>query len=585
MNTKDQIRESISIHEVASLYVDLKPAGKYFKALCPFHTEKTPSFFIMPDKNTYTCYGCKRFGDIFSLIQEMEHLSFPEAMNFLIEKFNLPVQNKGKKGPKPDEFLEINEIALHFYRDCLANHPEGKTAGKYLQSRAISRETSDRFQIGYALREWSGLLDHLRKKKANVDKAVELGLLVRSETGSIYDRFRGRIIFPILSESSKVIAFGGRTMTDDSAKYLNSPDTPVYKKGNHLYGFHLAKEAIRERKAAVLVEGYLDMISLYQAGMTHAVASLGTSLTDKQVYLLRRFADVIYIFYDSDAAGQLATQRALEKLFEQNVVPRIVLTPEAKDPDEFIRRHGPEAAKALPEKAENGFRYLLECACAEFDVEVPEKKRLAVDKVLTAVEKFSDDLIREEYLRATADFFRVDPVLLKMRLGKAVDSSTGDDSRLELSTDEWEFLRLILAFPELIDQVRDFFTAELLSVLRSRNILRLLFECYGRHGEIRDQEIAHQLGESERAVYHQLFLERDETRKNAGAAAERISACIVNFQNKKLNKKKLRDINQEIRVAEKDGDSQRVHRLLAAKNQFIQAVNRNGNEKRTEKDS
>jgi DNA primase len=263
MDAKEQIKRSVSITEVVSLYVDLKPAGKYLKALCPFHTEKTPSFFVMPDKDSFSCYGCNKFGDIFTFIQEIENLNFPEAMNFLIDKFNIPVERDNTaKGFKKDVYAKINQMAMKYFRDNLLDSPEGKKALEYLAKRGISRDTTELFSLGYAQNQWDGLYGYLRKHSGDIGKAIELGLLIKSDNHRIYDRFRGRIIFPIFPESDPhtPIAFGGRTIFDDPGKYLNSPDTPLYKKSKHLYGFHLAKKSIRDTKYAVLVEGYFPSI-------------------------------------------------------------------------------------------------------------------------------------------------------------------------------------------------------------------------------------------------------------------------------------------------------------------------------------
>ncbi|MDQ1355307.1 MAG: primase, partial [Acidobacteriota bacterium] len=263
MDVRDQIKSRLSITEVAGLYVDLKPAGKNLKALCPFHTEKTPSFFVMPDKNTFTCFGCNKFGDIFTLVQEMEHMSFPEAMNFLTEKFNIPVDKTNRQKSIPtDVYTSINEIALKYFKDNLSDSPESKQAVNYLRQRGITDDTIRLFSLGYAENKWDGLSNHLRQQSCDMAKAVELGLVIRNpQKNSVYDRFRGRIIFPIYSESGALIAFGGRTIFDDPSKYLNSPDTPLYKKSNHLYGFNRAKDMIREKKSVILVEGYFDMVS------------------------------------------------------------------------------------------------------------------------------------------------------------------------------------------------------------------------------------------------------------------------------------------------------------------------------------
>ncbi len=410
MDVSEQIKSRLSIIEVAGLYVDLKPAGKNLKALCPFHTEKTPSFYVMPDKNSFSCYGCHKFGDIFTLVQEMENLNFPGAMNFLIEKFNIPVTRTGRQKNMPtDVYAGVMEIALKYFKDNFNGSPEGKQALNYLRQRNITPETMHTFSLGYAENKWDGLTNHLRRRDCDLEKAVELGLLIRHTTkNSLYDRFRGRIIFPIFSESGALIAFGGRTIFDDPSKYLNSPDTPLYKKSNHLYGFNQAKEFIREKKSAVLVEGYFDMVSLYQNGVKNAVASLGTALTEQQIYLLKRFSESIFIYYDSDKAGIEATMRAIEKMFEQNINPRIIAVSDAKDPDELIRQKGLKAFVQFQAQANDGFKFLLAKFAQDYDLKIPERKNQAIERLMTFIEKFNEPIIQDEYIRAAADFFQVD---------------------------------------------------------------------------------------------------------------------------------------------------------------------------------
>ncbi|MEN8223545.1 MAG: DNA primase, partial [Acidobacteriota bacterium] len=344
MEIKDQIKRSVSITDVVQSYgLDLKPAGKNYKALCPFHTEKTPSFFVKPESDSFACYGCNKFGDIFTFVQNIENVGFVEAMNLLIERFNIPVEKKkGFNYSKEKKYSLINETALKYFSDNLSGAGEGQRAMKYLKDRSISQETIKDFSLGYSLNKWDGLLTFLKNESLDLDMCVELGLLVRNNKGELYDRFRGRIIFPIFSESGNSIGFGGRTISDDKVKYLNSPETPLFNKGKNLYGFSMTRQYMREKKYSILVEGYFDVISLYQHGIKNVSASLGTALTPGQIHLLRRASDEIFIGYDSDNAGVEATVRGIERMFEQNLNPRIISFRGEKDPDDFIRKHGRE---------------------------------------------------------------------------------------------------------------------------------------------------------------------------------------------------------------------------------------------------
>jgi DNA primase len=581
MDVKEQIKRSVSITDVVSMYANLKPAGKYLKALCPFHTEKTPSFFVMPDKDTFACYGCNKFGDIFAFVQEMENLSFPDAMNFLIDKFNIPIErDRGAPSFKKDVYVKINEVALKYFMDNLMRGTdEGKQARDYLEQRGIQPGTVELFSLGYAENKWDGLYDHLRTQSCDIEKAIQLGLLIKSDTNRIYDRFRGRIIFPIFSESGTLIAFGGRTIFDEPGKYLNSPDTPLYKKSKHLYGFHLSKKTIREKKYVVLVEGYFDMISLYQHGVENTAASLGTALTENQVHLLRRFSDSIYIFYDSDQAGIDAAVRGIEKMFEQNINPGIIILHDAKDPDEFIREKGLEAFHQLIARAVDGFRFLIRHISGKYDLEIPERKNDALRDMMNFVDKIGEPIIRNEYIRMTADFFKVDEDLLKLKSrsnGSRSMVSGGPDSgmaqRLNITPAERIFLEAVLAMPELIGDVKELFDRELYSVLKSGNIIRLLVRHYDEETKAVDdfRKISAELSDPEQAEFRDIYEKAESLPKDRGLLEKQVEASYLKFRDMQ-DKQSSRRIDQEIKMAEQAGDKEKLEQLANEKTKFIKS--------------
>ncbi|MCU0276371.1 MAG: DNA primase [Acidobacteria bacterium] len=583
MDSKDQIKEHISIVDVASLYVSLKPAGKNFKALCPFHSEKTPSFVVFPDRNTFNCFGCSRFGDIFDMVQEMENITFVEAMHFLAEKFNIPLEKSRFSPVKKDEYLQLNEIALEFFKESLYSGSEGRAALDYLKQRGIQPETIERFSLGFAPIGWEGLAGRLRQKKAPVDKALELGLLVRNEKGRTYDRFRGRIMFPIFSETGAILAFGGRTVVDDAAKYLNSPDSPVYKKGSHLFGFHLSKNHMKEEKAGLLVEGYLDMISLYQAGFRHAAASLGTALTEKQIHLLKRFCGQVHLFYDRDAAGEAATIRNIEKMFEQNVNPRIVVIQGAKDPDEFIRSQGADALREALRRTEDGFNFLLNKAAREFDLSDPDGKRRGVEMAMAAVGRIGDPIVREEYVQRAASFFKVRAELLQPAL-PAAPPAAGAVAPLEISLMEEKIIEAVLRVPEVVPEIREFFSDELLAALAGRNILRQLFACHGLHGEFRFAEIGQKLNAAEKARLNDIFAKKTLASKERAEIEKDIIAGISNFQ-RKLVQNRAKLLNQEIAAAEREKNPEKVKLLMKQKDAWIKSRSGRSREEHGQRDS
>lgn len=572
MEIKDQIKQRVSITDVAALYVDLKPAGKHLKALCPFHTEKTPSFFVMPEKESYTCYGCNKFGDIFTLVQEMEHLSFLEAVNFLIERFHIPVERSRRSDVSPvAEYTKLNEQALQYFREMLLDTAEGKKAQEYLKKRGLTKETAEKFKLGYALNQWEGLYSHFRQQGMDIRKGEALGLLAPSDRKSgYYDRFRGRIIIPIFSETGALIAFGGRTLFDEPAKYLNSPDTPVYKKSQHLFGFNLAKPSIREQKRVILVEGYFDLISLYQHGVTCVAASLGTALTEQQVYLLKRFSENICIWYDSDKAGIAATERGLETAFQQNLHPRVIVAPNAKDPDDFIREKGLKGFNELLENAVEGFKFLVNQAIRRFDIHVPEKKRQALDMVMGHVEKFTDPMIREEYTRMVATIFEVEGKLLVSRKAELISGRPEPAKSLVITPAEEVFLQSLVADPRLLEGVRSAMTEKIMSVLSIRNILTLLFSHYNSFsGEIEDLGGLHKgLSEPERALFSRIFDNRRFAELPKDSLEERIIGAVQEFINM-YKEAEIRRINGQIKAASRDNNVSEVLRLLKEKEKYV----------------
>jgi DNA primase len=577
MDVKDQIKRNISIIEVASLYVNLKPAGKYYKGLCPFHTEKTPSFFVKPENDTFTCYGCNKFGDMFTLIQEMENISFPEAINFLIEKFNIPVdrsQSRFGSKTKKDEYLKITDIALAYFVHNLNEIEEGKKASEYLKGRGISPTVIELFSLGYAQNSWDGLYRQLRKQGCPIDKAIELGLVIKKGPNRVYDRFRGRIIFPIFSESGAAIAFGGRTVFDDSAKYLNSPDTPLYKKGKNLYCFNFAKKFIRESNHAIVVEGYFDAISLYQHGIKNVVATLGTALTEDQIKMLKRFADDIYMFYDSDQAGITATLRGIEKMFEQDINPKIILSPGSKDPDDFIREKGLREFRVLLEQSTTGFKFLLNKASQDYDLNVPERKRDAVESVKNFLIKIDDPIVRSEYSQQAAEYFIVDEEIFRKQ-SKRIFKDSEHSRRLAITPAERGFIEAILVAPELIEEIQELLTQEIRSVLVSRNIIRLIFKHYNQENkEIENfKGIFENLNEAELRELREINWAKDSLQKDKSQLHQIVEKSFLEFQ-KKLNQKQIADINRKIKMEEKVSNFEKVEELMVLKNQFVRSMHK-----------
>jgi DNA primase len=443
MEIVEQVRQAASIIEVASQYTTLKRRGSKHVGLCPFHSEKTPSFTVDEDKQLYHCFGCNAGGDVFSLIMEKEQLSFPEALKYLADKYHVPLPKKPGFSPQAkkleEQVLEINEQALSFFRRNLVNSQEGAEALAYLKKRGLSDETIQTFKLGYAPNAWDGLISHFRGTKTPAALLDKAGLVLPGKKpGEYYDRFRGRAIFPIFDRSGKTVAFGGRSLFNQEPKYLNSPDTPVYTKGKLLYGLNFSREAVRDKGEALLVEGYTDYITLYQAGLTNIVASLGTALTSNQLDELKRFAAKVVVNYDGDAAGQQAALRAVSLCFEKGIPSDVLVLPEGLDPDGAMRKYGADRYGELLAKALPGFRFFLEQVSRGKSLGVPEEKARIFGQVRIELDKISDPVTRSEYMKQTAEFLSIDEQILRaMTLGgpapaKAEGQSVFSNAELRL---------------------------------------------------------------------------------------------------------------------------------------------------------
>ncbi len=338
---REEIRDRTDLVELVSRYVKLERAGKNFKGLCPFHSEKTPSFHVSPALNRFHCFGCGASGDAFAFLMRIEGLSFREAMRRLAEQAGVELRAESLPQDAPDERDRLRKLvyaANFFYRQALKRTP---SAQQYLAQRGLTPETIEAFELGYAPDGWDYLLRFLQKHNFDLQAAETAGLLKAREDGSgYYDRFRNRITFPIHDASGHVVAFGARTMGNDEPKYLNSPETPLFEKRNTLYGWHRARGAILQRRAAIIVEGYLDLIMLHQYGFTHSVATLGTAFTEEHATRLKRLVERVYLMFDSDAAGVRAALKAGEALLQAGVPTLVVHLPQGEDPDSLLRTQG-----------------------------------------------------------------------------------------------------------------------------------------------------------------------------------------------------------------------------------------------------
>jgi DNA primase len=424
----ERVKQQADIVRVVGEYVQLKKAGQNFRGLCPFHAEKTPSFNVHPTRQIFHCFGCGKGGDVFTFVMEMEKCDFPEAMRIVAEKCGISLPRKKESSPEERKenqqravLIEMHREAQTFFVRQLESTAEGKLARAYMEDRGLDAATITRFGIGYAPGGGDVLLRLLKPKYAE-KLLAESGLILRSENGKPFDRFRRRITFPISNESGKIVAFGCRALGDEQPKYLNSPETAIYSKSNVLYHLDRAKDALRRQDFAILVEGYMDAIAVARAGVSNVVASCGTSLAEPQIKLLGRFTRRVIVNYDPDTAGQAATERSIALLLENDFEVRVLALPaigdKKADPDLFIREKGSEAyIKALKESLPY-VDYLIERA-RRMDLTTGEGKQRALNFLMPYVQKIPNSILRSEWATRIAQGLRLDEPVLRAALSKA----------------------------------------------------------------------------------------------------------------------------------------------------------------------
>ena len=393
------IQDIIAANDIVALvgqYVPLKRSGNSYVGLCPFHKEKTPSFHVTADRQLYYCFGCGTGGNIVDFVKNIEHLDFIEAVRFLAERAGIQIDNASfsdedkKKYERKQRFLEMNKAAARFFRDKLFE-PESVVAQEYIKKRKLTADTVKAYGMGYAPDSWDSLIKHLYALGYKKDEIVQVGLGTFTKTGKVIDRFRARLMFPIIDVRGNVIGFGGRILGDGNVKYLNSPETPVFNKGQNLFSLQLAKK----HNELILVEGYMDVISLYQSGIQNAVASLGTALTAEQARLASKFAEKITICYDTDGAGVKAALRAIEIFDGIDVKLRILSLPEGKDPDEFIKTHGAAKFNELLQNADTPAGFQIRLLRKKFNLQDQAQKIEFVEACTKVISKVKSSVERE----------------------------------------------------------------------------------------------------------------------------------------------------------------------------------------------
>lgn len=471
----NQIKENSDIVDVIGEYVDLKKAGSSFKGLCPFHNEKTPSFTVDRKKQLFHCFGCGAGGDVVSFIMQKEGLSYPESLKYLANKagINIVFDENPVINEKKNRFYDINkDIMMYFYKNLLTT----KAPQDYLLKRGLRSNIVNTFMLGFAKDSWDDLLSYAKSRAIKEEDLLELGLIAKSKNGNYYDKYRNRLIFPIIDTYGRVIGFGGRAIDNTMPKYLNSPESDVFKKRFNLYGLNIFKK--QSKRDLILVEGYMDVIALNNNGIDIAVASLGTAFTVDQAKLAKRYADNIYICYDSDSAGIKATKRAIEIFKEAEIGVSIIELGEGLDPDEFVKKYGKEVFENKMDEALDEYNYAYEKILSGYSEASENEKFEKLNQFISFLASIKQDLTREIFINKVSNLFDIDKQTLKGAISKYNNKHhkeviskeyfpepniVVEEKNTDINAHELEVLRLIFNQPEDYKKDADYFDKYLTS--------------------------------------------------------------------------------------------------------------------------
>ena len=505
--TLDQIRAASDIVDVIGASLPLKRAGANFLALCPFHKEKTPSFNVNPHKQIFHCFGCHKGGDVFTFIQEYENITFAEAVKRLAERSKIPLEIEQHAGQTQTRFLKESLLQIHEqitqrWQNALANEAAGEPARAYLAKRGVAAESVKLFRLGCAPEAWDDTVNWAKSKGYELPLVEQAGLVIRKEGETrYYDRFRGRLIFPICDEQGRVIGFSGRILSGDEkvAKYVNSPETPLFTKGKVFFGLDKSKRALLDKQFAIICEGQLDLIACFTAGVQNVVAPQGTALTADHARILKRYVDEVVLCFDSDTAGQSAAIRILDSLLASGLAIRVATIPKPHDPDSYIKQFGGAAFQQLIDQAEGFFDFYLNRLCSTHDIS-SDKGQLAVVKAMAeSVHKTGSVVLVDKYAQKTASRLGVSPDAARLEFKKALRSAPRVQSRIEEeqpqpeamsrpSLQEFWLLKLLLVHEDLVDWLAEHLDLTWLQHERVREIVsrRLSFNAQSGHSGTAD---------------------------------------------------------------------------------------------------
>jgi DNA primase len=569
----DEIRQASDVVDIVGQYLPLKKLGNTYKTLCPFHQEKTPSFNVNPQKQIWHCFGCGKGGNVYTFLMEYDKVSFVEAVRTLAQKagIKIPETRADFKDGQHDLLYQANELAARFFSDNLAD-PKNASAREYLEKRGITKETRELFRLGYAPNEWDGFIKYAGRSGLSLPLLQESGLIVARETGSgFYDRFRHRIIFPFFSLGGRVIGFGGRSLEQSpQAKYLNSPETPIYHKGRGFYGFSQTKSAVGDAGYAILVEGNFDLIVPFQAGYKNILATAGTALTPDQARLLSRYARRVVVCYDPDQAGQSATERAVEPLLEAGLDVKAALLPPNMDPDAFIRERGAEEFGALIKNAITFVEFLVMRTSMQRDLSQISEKSKLVNDLAGLMVKVEDTVSRSHYIKETSDLCGVDESLvldlLRKKQGLSPKQAAAPGNELPQTDWEHEIFALLIKRPQFLEEFGPRLKEGNLASPWLQGMLARLETQYGQSGRIEGAKLFEDLVDQEEQNRLSAIIARshqgDDTLDDSDKDRTVLRDYLKKLKELRL-KPRMKELQEQIRVSEKAGKKEQVSLLLA----------------------
>ena len=574
-----EIRSAADIVDVIAESVLLKKSGRNFLGLCPFHSEKTPSFSVNRDKQIFYCFGCGAGGNVFTFLMKHDGLAFPEVVRRLARQYGIELPAPGdsaeqrRRYSEREQILSLNRKAADFFRATLYRKGIGDRAIDYLKRRKTPQEVLEQFEIGFAPAGWDGLVSHLRQKRIPLQTAEKAGLVVLRKSGDgYYDRFRDRVVFPIHDLSGRVLGFGGRVLDDALPKYLNSPESPVYHKSRSLYGIHQARHHCRQQSAVFVVEGYFDALSLYQRGVQNVVATLGTALTAEHVRLLRGFIGEtghVVLVYDSDQAGIRAAERSIQVFDKEFVDAKIMVLPTGHDPDSFVCEHGAERFSYLADAALGVIDFLLESAVKKHGLSVAGKVRI-VNELAGPLAAISDSVKRSLYAREISERLGIEEgaVLEKVRRaggrkpGPVSVDQTPPPRESSQSRLERKIVAMMLQFPDILEEIDQRRVLDLFQDPVLKRIGRFVLE--RKNDPVRASEVIEAVEGSEQTVAALSMEDEPWNRKSGLKLIAQLAKGASGYRKDPLT--------EEIRAAEKGSDEASLERLLAEK--YKQAVRR-----------